>query len=193
MLRAGGVNAEPLSRRERGRGEGTAASGEWKSQRRPDSLEDGVEIGADLLIAEADDPHAKALEDLGAVPVVFGKPVVLLAVDLDRELRSVAIEVDDVAIEWNLPFELGAVTARAAQPLPQNLFGASRLAAQASREFDALRDYRPVSSPGGPSPLPLSRTGEGNHPFSSLAISAAGSPITATCLRRLFAPETSRA
>ena len=72
----------PLSRKERGRGEGTAASGERKSQRRPDPLKDGVEIAADLFIVEAEDLHAEALEDFGAPPVVFREPIVLLAVDL---------------------------------------------------------------------------------------------------------------
>jgi hypothetical protein len=38
----------------------------------------------------------------------------LLAVELDDELRGMAIEIDHVAIERNLPPELRAVEARAA-------------------------------------------------------------------------------
>jgi hypothetical protein len=46
----------------------------------------------------------------------------LRAVDLDHEPRGVTAEIDDIAIDWNLPFEFGAVETRAAQALPQNVF-----------------------------------------------------------------------
>jgi len=108
------------SQREKSRGEAIAASGEGESQRRPDPLDDGVEIAVDLLIAERQGLHARAFEDFGAPPVAFREAIALLAVDLDRAFCSVTIEVDDITIERSSPFELGAVKTGAAQPLPRN-------------------------------------------------------------------------
>jgi hypothetical protein len=71
-------------------------------------------VVADLGVREASDPNAESLEDLSSPLVVVSKPVVLLAVDLHGELCGVAIEVDDEALERNLPSEFRAVEPRAA-------------------------------------------------------------------------------
>jgi hypothetical protein len=52
--------------------------------------------------------HAEPFENFSPPSVVAGKPFVLLAVELDRELRGVALKVDDEVIERSLPPKLCA-------------------------------------------------------------------------------------
>ena len=75
------------------------------------SSKNGIEIGADVLVREANDPNAEPRQDLASSCVVARKPRVLLAVELHDKLRRVAIEIDDITIEGNLPSELRAFEA----------------------------------------------------------------------------------
>jgi hypothetical protein len=47
----------------------------------------------------------------------------LLAVQLDDEVRRVAAEVSDIPVQGDLPAKLRAVEAGAAQAFPKNVFG----------------------------------------------------------------------
>jgi hypothetical protein len=102
---------KPLSRGERGRGEGIGRFSRTANAIRREFEQDPVEVAADFLDREANDPNAKPLEDLSSPDVIAGKPLVLLAVELHDKFRRIAIEVHDVVIKGNLPPELGALEA----------------------------------------------------------------------------------
>jgi hypothetical protein len=63
---------------------------------------------------------------------------VLLAIQLDHELRGVAVEVGNLSVERDLPPEFRAVEARPAQPRPEDILGARHLLAQGAGELAAL-------------------------------------------------------
>jgi hypothetical protein len=84
----------------------------------------------------------------------------LLAVDLDDKLRGVTVEVGDISIEGNLPLELRAMEARAAQPRPKNLLRARHMLSEGAGELVTLRLHG-VWSPH-PCPSPFGR-GEKAH------------------------------
>jgi hypothetical protein len=50
-----------------------------------------------------------AFYELGAPSVVVRKPLMLLAIQFDRELRGAAAEVGDVSVKRNLPPEFRAL------------------------------------------------------------------------------------
>jgi hypothetical protein len=77
--------------------------------------------------------HSEPLQNFGPSGTVIRKPLVLFAVELDDELRGVAIEIDDVTIERDLPPEFCAVKSRAAQAAPKNVLGASAVCAIGER------------------------------------------------------------
>jgi hypothetical protein len=62
---------------------------------------------------------------------------VLVAIELDHQLRGVAIEVSNISIHRDLPPEFRAVKTRAAQLRPKDLFAFCRLFAQRARECQA--------------------------------------------------------
>ena len=115
------MRPKPLSQRERGRGEGFRTLRVWRPQFRVNASKHGVEIVADLGVREPDNANAHPFEDFSSTRVVVCKPLVLLSVELDYELRRVAIEVDDIAVEWDLTAELGAMKAGAAERFPEKL------------------------------------------------------------------------
>src|SRR5271165_572839 len=75
----------PLSRRERGRGEGMRASIEGEPQFRANPRQDRIEIIRDFLVGEAQNAQAKPSENFGPPCVVVRKPFVLLAIEFDSE------------------------------------------------------------------------------------------------------------
>src|SRR6202000_3139358 len=121
-----------------------------------DTSENRIEVLADLRVREAYDPNAIGLEDLRAPNVIVREPFMLLAVDLDDELRGMTVEIGDISIEGNLPLEFRAMEARAAQLLPQNLLGARHILSETAGELATLKLHGMV-----PSPLPLSRRERG--------------------------------
>jgi hypothetical protein len=82
--------------------------------------------------------HSEPLQNFGPSGIVIRKPLVLFAVELDEELRGVAIEIDDVTIERDLPPESCAVKPRAAQAARKNVLGARRLFAQLASELNSF-------------------------------------------------------
>ena len=55
-----------------------------------------------------------------------------------KKFRGMTEEVGDIAIEGNLPLELRAIEARAAQPRPENLLRARHMLSEAAGELAAL-------------------------------------------------------
>jgi hypothetical protein len=173
---------EPLSRRERacpelvegGRGEGDRRSKERLLQRRANPDEDRVDVAAHVLVRKPENPNAIGLENCRSPGVVVGEPVMLLAVDLHDELRGMAIEVDDVAIEGNLPAKLGAVETGASQIAPKDLLSLGRLLAETPGECDTLRN----------SPSPDGR-GAGVRGLPSIVFAHVPPPARFACSRSL--------
>jgi hypothetical protein len=93
----------PSPVRERGRGEGSAHHSRRGRAIPRRSASERNEIIADFHIREADHAHAVTLADFSPSLVVVGKPFVLFAVELHRELGGVAVAIDDKPIEGNLP------------------------------------------------------------------------------------------
>jgi hypothetical protein len=108
---------QPAPKRERGAESGTGrvrgprVSVEWQTQFGANSRENGIEVIADLIVREANDPNAKPLENLGPPRVVGYEPLVLFAVELNDNLRRMAVEIDDIPIKGSLPPELRAFEA----------------------------------------------------------------------------------
>ncbi len=73
----------PLSRRERGRGEGISVSDKGQPQFLPNPRKNQIEIVADFSVGEADDAHAEIFDHLGPAVVMIDEPVMLLAVPPD--------------------------------------------------------------------------------------------------------------
>ena len=71
--------------------------------------QNGIEITQTSAFREADHAHAEAFENFSPQSVMAGKPFVLLAGPPDRspgvhrELRGMAVKIDDEVIEGNLP------------------------------------------------------------------------------------------
>ena len=51
--------------------------------------------------------HARGLQGFRAGFVIRVLPAMLLSVDLDHQLCGVTVEVDDIAVDWNLALEFG--------------------------------------------------------------------------------------
>ena len=106
------LNPAPLPEGEgRSGGTGLARSVERQTQFGANSSKNGIEVGADFLVGEAHDPEAKSLQHFAPASVVVCEPLVLLAVELHDKLRRVAVEIDNVSVDWNLPSELRAFEA----------------------------------------------------------------------------------
>jgi len=90
---------------------GSRISIERQTQLGANSSENGVDVVADLIVREANDPNAKPLENLGSPRVIICEPLVLLAVELQDKLRRMAVEIDNVSVDWNLPSKLCAFEA----------------------------------------------------------------------------------
>jgi hypothetical protein len=86
-------------------------SAERQTQFGANTCENGIEVVADFIVREANDPNAQPLENLGSSCVVAREPLVLLSVELHDKLRRVAIEIDNVSVDWNLPSKLCAFEA----------------------------------------------------------------------------------
>jgi hypothetical protein len=82
--------------------------------------------------------QAKPFENLRSTGVVVRKPFVLLAVELDRGLRGVTLEIHRETVERDLPSELCAVKARATQGFPKRLLRPGLMLAQSAGEFTPL-------------------------------------------------------
>jgi hypothetical protein len=83
------------------------------------------------------------------------EPFVLLAVDLDDEFRGMTVEVGDISIEGNLPPELRAMEARAAEQGPERLLRARHTLSESAGEIYVLG--RHLRGPLTPAPLPNGR------------------------------------
>jgi hypothetical protein len=152
----------PLSRWERGRGEGRRASIEGKPQFRANPRQDKIEIIRDFLVGQAHGAQAEPFENFGPPGVAVRKPFMLLVIPPDRspgvdnELGGMAIEIHNETIERDLPPEFRAVKARAAQALSKRLLRPGLMLAQSFGEFAPRRSHGT-----SPSPLPLSRRERG--------------------------------
>jgi hypothetical protein len=93
----------PFGRGDGGEGYGVCRSPdglrERQSQLSGDFSQHVVEIVANLVVGEAQDMNAGALQHVCALVVVIGEPGVLSAVDFHNETRRAAIEVDNVGAE----------------------------------------------------------------------------------------------
>ena len=157
------------------RGSALQAKGSRSAARNPRA--EPIGIVADVVVGETQDMDAEPFQNIGPPGVVLRVPFMLFAVDLDDELGRVAVEIDDEAIEGDLPPELRAVEARTAQTLPRgDLPRASDACAGRARIDDARWSSRPPSRivPSPPAPLP---PGEGaRSPAGKAGYSAACRP-----------------
>lgn len=139
------ARATPLPWGER-QGRGDHASVERQTPFRANPGENGVEFVAHLFVREANDPDSEPLQHIASRLVVVCEPLVLLAVQFDRTLGRVAVEIEDITINGNLPPKLCAFEARAV----------SDACARRARIRVALKPCL------APSPLP-SPNGRGGH------------------------------
>ncbi|OCC02958.1 hypothetical protein BA190_21270 [Labrys sp. WJW] len=84
------------------------------------------------MVPEANDTIALAFQKGSAASVVCSVLVeaVLFSIEFDDQASLVAGEVDDVAIDWGLPSEMGAVDRYPFQMMPEGPFWISSLLAQ---------------------------------------------------------------
>ena len=95
-----------------------------------DGADDGVEVGEDLGVGEAEDAIALGFEAVGAELVLADGLVVGEAVDFDDQTGGEADEIDDVAVEAVLAAEGAAGDALAAELEPQVGFGGGLVVAE---------------------------------------------------------------
>src|ERR1700722_8034939 len=117
--------------------------------------QDGIEIVANFGVCESNDADAEPFNTLCPLGVVFGKPFMLFAIEFDRQLRRMAVKIDDETIKRDLSPELSSVKTRATQPLPEQVFRTRRMFPQSAGELMMFGGHRPRSkrrappSPGG--------------------------------------------
>ena len=89
---------------------GLGASVKGQTQVRANPSEDGIEVAANLLIREANDPETEFSRLRSALNIVC-EPFVLPAVQFDYELGGMTVEINDIAVDWNLMAEFCSVEA----------------------------------------------------------------------------------
>ena len=92
---------------------------------------DAVEIFEHLIVPEAQDAIAFAVQEAGAHLILREPLRMLAAIDLDDQLRTMRSEVGDIRAKGHLAPELGGGKALAKRT-PQALLRAGRIPAQAS-------------------------------------------------------------
>ena len=116
----------------------------------PDRFEHAVRVGEHVIVPETKHPIAVFLDDCGPGCVAHG--VMAAAVELDRQPRSAAGEIGDVAVDLGLADELLASEPARAEPGPEAFFSVGLIGAQlAGDRSEALSSQ--LSTPS-PNPLP---------------------------------------
>lgn len=105
-----------------------------------DCFEDGIGLGEDDVVPEADDLNAARVEEAGADFVTGAAlvAVVLAAVELDCKFGSVAVEVEDIGREWVLAAEFVAGESAVAEVTPKALFGIGGVLAEGAGEGECV-------------------------------------------------------
>ncbi len=78
-----------------------------------DELGCAVRTFLDMIVPKAKNGPALRFEEAGSAVVIFSGFGVLAAIQLDRELRFAAGEVDDEGIDYAPPREAGTIVAQA--------------------------------------------------------------------------------
>jgi len=91
-----------------------------------------MRILQDIVVPKAHDAKPSGLEPCGAFAIGSDCEPMLSAIHFDNELKTRAIEIDDVWSQWMLPSEGEAVELIASQRTPQSLLGVGHIAAEIS-------------------------------------------------------------
>jgi hypothetical protein len=97
-----------------------------------------IKIISHIRVSETDDANAASGEDLTPPLVVRPSVAVLVAVQLDSELRLHAIEVDDEPVDRHLTAELQAVELAVADRPPEEALGVGVVVTHDAGEATAL-------------------------------------------------------
>jgi hypothetical protein len=103
-----------------------------------DTRQDAIEVAQDFVVAEAQHTEVAQLQGFIAPPVIFVLLVMDRAINLDNEVSTVAVEINNEAIDALLATELERPQVMAAQVLPEVLLRRGHLATQFSRPVALL-------------------------------------------------------
>ena len=92
------------------------------AKRAQDDFKHTVRIAEDIVVPEAEDEVTHRFEDFGSILVVRFAGRVLATVEFHNQLGICTDEVDDVAIDRHLPFELPIGKSARSQTKPQYAF-----------------------------------------------------------------------
>jgi len=129
-----------------------------------DRFQHAVGVRQHVVVPEAEDAPAMALDRFRARGVAFG--TVLAAVQFDREARRAGCEIGGIEADLALEDEFLAVEAPPAQARPQPRLGVRAVGAQAARDGSeaALGHAARQSRPGAAVKLPSSARGDRPRP-----------------------------